>query len=231
MPSKVVLDIETIGLDWDTLPPGARGYLLQRAETEEEVEKTKNSLPLWAPTAKVVVIGLLNPLTNKAMILSEGSPEETPADGRHGQFLVSHFRGDEGAILAKFWELIPSYNHYITFNGKGFDCPFLMLRSLILGINPTRNLDTRRYSIYPHCDLLEVLSAFGAVRKFTLRFWCQTLGIEDPKAQFGEGSQVQKAYQEGRMEEIIDYNLADLVATARLYQVVNERLLNIWDKR
>lgn len=231
MPSKVILDIETVGVNWDALPQETQQYLLKYAETEKEVERTKSHLSLWALTSKVVVIGLLNPDTNKAMMLSQGPPEQTPADGHHGETFVSHFRGDEEAILTKFWELIPSYNHYITFNGKGFDCPFVMLRSLILGITPTRNLDTRRYSIYPHCDLLEVLTFFGATRKFTLQFWCQTLGIEDPKATFGDGSQVQAAYHDGRIEDLIDYNLADLLATARLYRVVNQRLLSIWDKR
>ncbi|KPL18121.1 MAG: hypothetical protein AMJ92_09560 [candidate division Zixibacteria bacterium SM23_81] len=231
MPSKVILDIETVGADWSAIPQDTQEYLLKRAETEKDVEKTKSSLGLWAPLSKVVVIGLLNPVTNRAMILSQGTSDETPAKGQRGEIFVSHFRGDETAILTKFWELIPSYNHYITFNGKGFDCPFLMLRTLIQGVKPTRNLDTRRYSIYPHCDLLEVLTFFGATRKFTLQFWCQTLGIEDPKAKFGDGSQVQEAYRKGKIDDIIDYNLADLLATARLYQEVNERLLNIWDKR
>lgn len=231
MPSKVMLDIETAGVDWDALSEGTQEYLLKYAETEKEVEKVRSHLPLWAPTSKVVVIGLLNPVTNRAMMLSEGTPHDAPSDGQRGETFVSHFRGDEAAILTKFWELIPSYNHYITFNGKGFDCPFLMLRSLIQGVSPTRNLDTRRYSIYPHCDLLEVLTFFGATRKFTLQFWCQTLGIEDPKVKFGDGSQVQEAYRNGRIDDLIEYNLADLLATSRLYQVVNERFLNIWEKR
>jgi len=231
MASKVVLDIETVGVGWNALSQENQTYLLKYKETEREVEETKSKLPLWAPTSKVVVIGLLNPITNRALLLSEGSPEETPPEGHHGEILVSHFRGDEAAILTKFWELIPKYDQYITFNGKGFDCPFLTLRSLISGVTPTRNLDTRRYTIYPHCDLLEVLSFFGATRKFTLRFWCQTLGIEDPKAKFGDGSRVQETYHQGRFADIIEYNLADLLATARLYQVVNERLLSIWDKR
>jgi len=231
LPTKVIFDIETVGLNWDSLSEDTRAYLLKYAETEQEVEKTKSHLPLWAPTSKAVVIGLLNPATHRAMILSEGPPQQTPADGQRGEIFVSHFRGDEAAILRKFWQLIPNYNHYITFNGKGFDCPFIMLRSLILGITPTRSLDTRRYSIYPHCDLLEVLTFFGASRKFTLQFWCQTLGIEDPKAKFGDGSRVQEAYQDGRIGDLIDYNLADLLATARLYQLVNEHLLSIWDKK
>lgn len=231
MPSKVILDIETAGVDWNALSQQTQAYLLKYAETEKETQEAKNSLSLWAPTSKVVVVGLLNPITNRAMILSEGSPDETPTEGRRDQILISHFRGDEAAILNKFWELIPNYDQYITFNGRRFDCPFLMQRSLILGLTPSRNLDSRRYTITPHCDLLEVLTFFGATRRFTLQFWCQTLGIEDPKATFGDGARVQEAYQEGRVADIIDYNLADLVATARLYRLVDKHLLSIWNRR
>jgi uncharacterized protein YprB with RNaseH-like and TPR domain len=231
MASKVIFDIETVGLEWDTLEQDTQDYLLKYADTEKKVAETKTRLGLWAPLSRVVVIGLLNPITNRAMILSEGSPDETPADGQRGEVFVSHFQGDEVTILTKFWELISSYNHYITYNGKGFDGPFLMLRSLIRNITPSRHLDTRRYSITPHCDLMEILTFFGATRKFTLQFWCKTLGIADPKAAFGDGSQVQAAYREGRMEDIIDYNIADLVATANLYRMVEERLLRFWEKR
>jgi DNA polymerase elongation subunit (family B) len=231
MSGKVILDIETVGVDWDALEKDTQDYLLKYADTEQKVEETKRRLGLWAPLSKVVIIGLLNPVTNRAMILSENSPDKIPADGQHGDVYVSHFVGDEAAILKKFWELIPRYTQYITFNGKGFDCPFLMLRSLIQGITPSRNLDTKRFSISPHCDLLEVLTFFGAARKFTLQFWCQTLGIANPKAQFGDGSQVQEAYKAGKMKELIDYNLADLMATAQLYRMVEERLLSIWNKK
>jgi len=231
MASTVVLDIETVGFPWEGFPPETQEYLLKHADSTSEEERTKSNLSLWAPTAKLVVIGLLNPDTKRAMILSEGSQSQEPLETQHGKFLVSHFYGDESALLNKFWELIPSYEHYITFNGKGFDCPFIMLRSLIQGIAPTRHLDTRRYTIKPHLDLLEVLSFFGATRKFTLQFWCQTLGIGDPKAQFGDGSHVQEAYHQGRMEEIIAYNLADLEATVHLYEAVNARLLSTWEKR
>ena len=231
MSGKVILDIETVGVDWDALEKDTQNYLLKYADTEQKAEDAKRRLGLWAPLSKVVIIGLLNPVTNRAMILSEGSSEEAPPDGQRGEVYVSHFRGDEAAILAKFWELIPRHTKFITFNGKGFDCPFLMLRSLIQGITPSRNLDTRRFSISPHCDLLEVLTFFGATRKFTLQFWCRTLGIADPKAQFGDGSQVQETYKAGRMDELIDYNLADLVATAELYRQVEERLLSVWNKK
>jgi DNA polymerase elongation subunit (family B) len=236
VPNKVILDIETVGVKWNSLPVSTQDYLLKYQETEREKERIRNSLSFWAPTAKVIVLGLLNPETRRAMILAESSPE-APMQGkdiqgeRFGDVYYSTFRGDETTLLKKFWEMIPRYPQYITFNGRRFDCPFLMQRSLILGLTPSRNLDTPRYQLRPHLDLLEVLTFFGATRKFTLQFWCQTLGIEDPKADFGDGSQVQKAYQEDRMEDIIAYNLSDLVATARLYQAVSDRILSIWDSR
>jgi DNA polymerase elongation subunit (family B) len=229
--SKVILDIETVGADWNSLPQSTQEYLLKYQETEKEEERTRGSLAFWAPTAKIIVIGLFNPDTKKAMILAEGPAGTLSEDDRFGDIISSTFYGDEADLLTKFWNLIPRYSQYITYNGRRFDCPFLMHRSLILGLIPSRNLDTPRYQLSPHLDLLDVLTFFGASRKFTLQFWCQTLGIEDPKAEFGGGSQVQTAYQEGRMNDIIRYNLADLVATARLYQTVDNHLLSIWNKR
>ncbi len=231
MIGKVILDIETVGVDWEGLPQDTQDYLLKYSETEKDEEKTKDRLAFWAPTAKTIVIGLLNPDTNRAVILAEGPPEKRSQEDRFGDVTFSVFFGDEKTMVTKFWELIAKYNQYITFNGRRFDCPFLMHRSLILGLTPSRNLDTPRYNTVPHLDLMDVLTFFGAARKFTLQFWCQALGIEDPKAKFGDGSQVPKAYQDGRMKDIIEYNLADLVATAQLYRRVQEHLLSIWNKK
>ncbi len=118
--SKIILDIETAGIDWDTLPEDTQNYLLKRAESEKDVQKTKSIIGLWAPLSKVVVIGLLNPVSNKAMILSQGSPDETPPESRQGEIFVSHFRGDEAAILTRFWELIRrSFLGSFTFRTAG----------------------------------------------------------------------------------------------------------------
>jgi DNA polymerase elongation subunit (family B) len=236
VPNRVILDIETVGIEWDSLPESTQEYLLKYQQTEKDEERTKSSLAFWAPTAKVIIIGLLNPDTQRAMILAEGPQgasqmEKEAQEGHFGDIVYSIYWGDEAALLKKFWELIPKYPQYITYNGRRFDCPFLMQRSLILSLTPSRNLDTPRYQLRPHLDLLDVLTFYGATRRFTLQFWCQTLGIEDPKADFGDGAQVQKAYKEGRLQDIIAYNLSDLRATAHLYQAVDERILPVWESR
>jgi uncharacterized protein YprB with RNaseH-like and TPR domain len=51
--------------------------------------------------------------------------------------LIEYESGSEIEILKKFWEDVRLYKQLITFNGRSFDCPFLMLRSAVLGIKPS----------------------------------------------------------------------------------------------
>ena len=138
-----------------------------------------------------------------------------------------HFRsGEEKEILEQFWKDIGHYNQFITFNGRGFDCPFIMLRSAILQVQPTRNLMPYRYDTSIHCDLLEQFTFYGALRKFNLDFYCKSFGIESPKAHGITGLDIKKLYEEKRFREIAEYNLGDLKATAELFRRW-EKYLNI----
>ena len=69
----------------------------------------------------------------------------------------------------------------ITFNGRGFDCPFILIRSAVHKIKPTKDLMPNRYNGV-HIDLLDQLTFYGASRrKFSLDMWCKTFGIKAPK--------------------------------------------------
>lgn len=227
--TKVVLDIETVGVEWDNLDGEAKDYLLKYADTEEKKEDVIKKLGLWAPTGKVVVIGMLNPDSKKAFLLYEDPLKTEIAESKIESFAVSYHGGSEADILKKFWEIIPRYQRFITFNGRGFDCPFLMLRSMIHGIEITRNLSTRRYSITPHCDIMDVLTFFGAIRRFNLEFWCRTLGIRSSKSQHINGSMVKEAYRDGKIMDIVHYCFRDLIATFELYNILERTVLKVMD--
>ena len=51
----------------------------------------------------------------------------------------------------------------------GFDCPFLMMRSAILGVKPTRNLMPNRYYM-THIDLLDQLTFMALFADLILIF-------------------------------------------------------------
>jgi len=213
--TRIVIDIETVGFPIDSFDEVRRDYLLKYAASDDQREEAIQKLSLYPTTARVIVIGMLNPDSNRAKVLYQ-APDHL--DERSGDGMVQFKTGEEPEILKEFWHDVLPYDQIITFNGRGFDCPFLMLRSAILGIKPTRNLMTYRYDASAHCDLLEQFTFYGAVRKFNLDFYCKSFGIDSPKSHGITGLDLQEMFQQGRYREIAEYNLGDLIATAELFR-------------
>jgi hypothetical protein len=213
--SRVVFDIETLALPLDSFNESSREYLFKFADTNEKVEETKRNLNLHALTAQVVAIALVNPDSNmgKVIFQSDKAEEFASSDG-----LIQFKSGTEKEILEEFWELIPSYHQFVTFNGRGFDCPFLMVRSALLNVQATRNLMPYRYDANQHCDLLEQLTFYNTTRRFNLDFYCKSFGIDSPKAHGISGLDMGKLIEAKRFRDIADYCLGDARATAELFR-------------
>ncbi len=213
--SHVVLDIETLGFPVESFDEARQKYLLKFAETDSDRTEAIQKLNLYPTTAQIIAIGMLNPETNHGKILFQSDEK---LDYYSEDELVHFKSGNEKEILEQFWLDIEHYDQFVTFNGRTFDCPFLMLRSAILQIQPTRNLMPYRYDTSIHCDLLEQFSFYGALRKFNLDFYCKSFGIESPKAYGVTGLEMKKLTEEKRFREIAEYNLRDLHATAELFK-------------
>jgi hypothetical protein len=223
--ASVVFDIETVGLPWESLDDAQRTYLLRNARTEEERARLPEMLSLWPFTGRIVVLAMLNPDTGRGKVWYEktdGRLEEASPDG-----LFTLVGDTEPVFLAEFWSAIARFHRFVTFNGRGFDGPFLMLRSAALGIPVTKNLVGYRYAVRPHTDLLEVISFFGASRKWNLDFACKVFGIDSPKEQGMDGFSVGPYYRTGRLREIALYCRRDVEATARLFQKLEKTLLPV----
>lgn len=219
--SRVVLDIETVPVDWDQMDANEQEYLLHTARNDEEKEKVREQLGLFPLTGRIIVIGMLNPDSGKAVILAEGIPGEG-ASWAHEEG-VEFWTGNESEILERFWDIVKRYQQIVTFNGRSFDGPYLMLRSLLLGVSASRNLVPNRYRLSDHLDLMDVLTLYGSIRRYSLDFFCHRLGIGSPKGEM-RGKDVAAAYQEGRVEEIARYCLEDVRATAMLLRRAEETL-------
>jgi 3'-5' exonuclease len=219
--SSVVFDIETLGFPVDSFDEKQIEYLLKFAETPEQKEAEMQKLALYPLTGRIITIAMLNPdtLGGKVFYFSDEHEPRMSDDGK-----VEFVPGDEPAILQHFWETIRRYDRFITFNGRTFDCPFILLRSAINGIRATRNLMPYRYGITEHCDLLEQLTFYGATRKFNLDFYCKAFGIRSPKSEGITGLDLAPLYEAGRFFDIARYCLGDVIATAALYQRWNESL-------
>jgi hypothetical protein len=213
--SRLIIDIETLAAPFESFDEVQQEYLLKFAESEEERAEAIQKLSLYPTTAQIVAIGLMNPDTNRGEVLFQSDEiVDTFSEDEN-----VHFRsGKEREILEEFWKDIIKYEQFITFNGRGFDCPFLLLRSAILQVKPSRNLMPYRYDHSVHCDLLDQFTFYGAFRKFSLDFYCKTFGIESPKSHGITGLDIGRMFEEKRFKEIAEYCFGDVRATAELFR-------------
>ncbi|MCX7908012.1 MAG: ribonuclease H-like domain-containing protein [Ignavibacteria bacterium] len=235
----LVFDIETTPLDWDTFSESQKEYLLRNLITEEEKEKRKVELGLSPFTAQIICIGLIfvelendNELTKKAVAyVVDNSPVEVEEAKIIDNFEI--YTVTETKCLEVFWRILAKYPdiHLISFNGRNFDCPFIMLRSAIHGVVPTRNLmEGTKYNYQFHTDLLDELTFyqptnyFSPTKRFNLDFYTRAFGIESPKAFGIDGSNVSQYYKEGNLIEIALYCLRDVNSTWELYKKIKKIL-------
>jgi predicted PolB exonuclease-like 3'-5' exonuclease len=151
-----------------------------------------------------------------------------------GTFIkVGNFGGDsadEEAIIRHFFGFIEDKNpKLVSFNGRGFDIPMLLIRAMQYNLsfpayfdqnNPQLNKSKwenyrQRYAEHFHTDLLDSLGSFGAVRNLKLDIVCTMAGI--PGKYDVSGDQVFALYYEDKLEKIQEYCQSDVLNTYWLY--------------
>ncbi len=237
--AKLVFDLETSALPLENFDEVQREYLFRDAEKiageaerlarRAEIQRLFN---LWPMTARVVCIAMLNAETSRgqALFIAEDY-EENSSEAGPVEFVACM---DEAELLTAFWDVAKHYDGVVTFNGRGFDVPFVYLRSALLNV-PISRKDWLgyRFATEPHCDLAEQFTFYGvsgregAARRFNLDFYCKAFGIDSPKSHGVTGLDVNDLVAQGRGREVAEYCLRDVEATVRLYQIWRERLAGI----
>lgn len=237
--ARLVFDIETSALPLANFDEAQQEYLLREAlKLEDEPariarrEEILRQFNLWPFTARAVCIAMLNAdtLRGQVLFLAEDFQEDA-AEGGPVEFVPCV---DELELLTAFWDVAKHYDEIVTFNGRGFDVPFLYLRSGLLNVPITKkNWLGYRFATEPHCDLAEQLTFYGvsgregAARRFNLDFYCKAFGIDSPKSHGVTGMDVNTLMAEGKYREIAEYCLRDVRATVELYRIWKERLAGI----
>jgi len=226
---RIVFDIETCAYPFETLYESQREYLLRYADKEPDPEKRQMMIDdavrytsLYPFTSKCIVIGIYDVEKEKSYVYYESQKNEewTSEDGK-----VQYKGHSEKEMLESFWRVAKRVDQFITFNGRNFDVPFIMMRSAMLRVKVSKNLMGYRYGD-EHIDLLEQFTFYGLTRKFNLDFYCQSFGIESPKSKDISGMEVKNLYEAGRIKDIAVYCSKDIFATYQLYKIW-EQYLNL----
>ncbi|WP_253300075.1 3'-5' exonuclease [Wolbachia endosymbiont of Chironomus riparius] len=136
-----------------------------------------------------------------------------------------------GTIDSSEKELVKGFFNYIaekkprlvSFNGRTFDIPVLKYRAMVHGIpaeyfhkaGDKWNSYNQRYSSDWHCDLLELLSDFGASARIKMNEVCAAFNL--PGKIGIDGSKVMGFYDNGKTQEIRDYCETDVINTYLIY--------------
>ena len=237
--ATLVFDLESSALPLDTFDDVQQEYLLRDAAkisdlAAREVKRAEiqQQFSLWPLTARVICVAMLNAETSRgqSLFLAEDF-EDSAVDVGPVEYVACM---DEVELLTAFWDVARHYDRVVTFNGRGFDVPFLYLRSALLNVPITRkDWLGYRFATEPHCDLAEQFTFYGvsgrdgAARRFNLDFYCKAFGIESPKSHGVTGMDVGRLLAEGRCREIAEYCVRDVEATVALHRIWRERLAGI----
>ena len=229
MANKLIFDIETVGENFNELDAVTQDaltwWIKKESNSDDEykaaLEDLKNGLGFSPLTGEIIAIGVLDYHTQEGAVYYQ-APGEKHEEVKENGIAFKQF--SEKDMLQKFWDGVSQYQVFITFNGRGFDIPFLMVRSAVWGIRPSKDLMHNRYLNYQnseaiHIDLQDQLSFYGAIRrKGSLHLWSRVFGIESPKAGGITGDDVGRLFKEKKFLDIAKYNVGDLRATRALYE-------------
>ena len=168
--STLIFDIETVGEDFNALDATTQEVLtrwIKKESADEEgyqeaLDELKNGLGFSPLTGQIVAIGVLDYEKNKGAVYYQ-APEaglpETEEDN------IKFRPMTEKEMLENFWQGAKSYQEFVSFNGRGFDLPFLMVRSAVHGLRPSKDLMRGRYLYQQlpdakHIDLFDQLSFY-----------------------------------------------------------------------
>lgn len=213
----IVLDIETIGndklsqayIDWKTNDKVPKNYK-DPFKIEEAKKEAAEKFGLSPRSGKIVHIGICNNFN------FEGVSEK-------------HFRigsGEEKDLLESVWSYI--HNAFligadmVTFNGKAFDLPYMIMRSMISGANKPVSLSMAPYlkKTFPgqeshHIDLYEFVQMSDGG---SLNEWTYITGLQSEELE-NRGSEIQAMWDAGDYDGIEKKNSDDIKRTMAFYNL------------
>ena len=225
--ATLIFDIETVGESYALMDETTQEVLsrwIERTAKDEtskeaQLQDLKDGLGFSPLTGKIVAIGLYDLERKQGAVYYTGAGNEV--DVNEGEYVLK--QRSEKEMLEDFWEGAKSYDTFVTFNGRGFDVPFLLHRSVVCEVMPTQSLMDGRYLYQQknvrHVDLQDQLTFYGAMfKRPPLHLFCRAYGIESPKGEGVSGDDVAGLFKDKKYTEIARYNARDVTATTELYE-------------
>ena len=199
----------TFGFDVETIPnPEAIDKLPPpKAKTARLVDPTKIAKAIDDAREKQIEEAGLDPVS--ARVLAAGMV----VDGAKQCKVLSDMTDDAEVEILEWIlaNLAKEDSRVVTFNGKGFDLPFVYKRAMILGVKhkaPPLPVFMKRYDTTRHVDMMQVWADNNSHEYISLEMFAKmVLGLEKGEMDFKEFPELMKT--EAGRDKITEYCLQD----------------------
>ncbi|MDE5925246.1 MAG: 3'-5' exonuclease [Helicobacter sp.] len=227
----IVFDCETI-LDVDLIQKGFKAEFEKRniqVESQNDLEISKAAMEIQKELSGTEFLPLCY---HQVISIAAVSCDE------YGRFIkVGNFKSSGDSKEEKEKSLIAAFLNYlnkhqpklVSFNGRGFDMPMLLLRAMKYKLQANAYFEEnnaqynkskwenyrQRYSERFHTDLYDSLGNYGSARNLKLDALANLVGF--PGKYDTSGEQVLQLYYEGKQDKIDEYCQSDVLNTYGLY--------------
>jgi len=124
---------------------------------------------------------------------------------------------EERALLAAFWQLLERERVRCGYNILAFDDEFAGFRSVILGVQPSKQLNRKKYNNREAIDLQQRLFPSGLSQAESCKTVAFALGIDIPAGRDRDGSHVWPLWEAEMYDEIAEYVRSDVYVEQQIY--------------
>lgn len=142
-------------------------------------------------------------------------------DSKSGYKVIKDISDEsEWKLITEIFYELNDFCDICTWNGNNFDLPFIYKRAAILGMKlpgdvPPLSHWTKRYSYFPHCDLMQAWSNWGSFDTARLG-WVSKILLGEEKEDI-DVMKFLEMLKNGEGDKIGKYNLKDAVLTMKIY--------------
>jgi len=191
----------------------------------DRLDKINDNFALMPLTGKITAIGFMSDYKPDNVSMTE--IEHLDTVGRVWYKVLTLADSTEEEMLIAAWRIIGEYmddgHRLVSYNGREFDIPFMVRRSMLLQVGKPSNLPSlkdlnNQYSTRYHLDLFHELHTYNERRGFKFiaqQEWAYRMGLVN-EIKGSHGAECIAMYQTGDWGGIIAHLLSDLTKTMLL---------------
>lgn len=170
---------------------------------------------------KVALIGATTPEYLRIIGMNLGVDEDAPRSGWVGEVRNGGEPLTERDLLEAFWSLAKQAKHLVGFNSIQFDLPAIMVRSALLGVEPSRDFTNLKPWENFHIDLMaRRWPKFAGAQFQSLKALRRVLALPVPEVYQDlldmTGADVGALWAAGEFEKCRRYGELDILTTTLL---------------